>query len=382
MSESWRFGLLCSQTGVTAAVETTQLNASVLAIEQINQAGGIAGRQIEPVNYDPASDPKQFAACADRLLQRDRIRLIFGCYMSSTRKAVLPLVEASRGLLFYPTLYEGFEYSKRCIYTGAAPNQNSLQLARYLFNNYGRNFFLVGSNYVYPYESNRIMTDLVRQAGGKVLDEVYVPVTPRRADFAKAIREIGRSKPDVIFSTIVGQGTAMFYDAYAEAGFDSATMPIASLTTSEAEVAEMTAAAACGHITASPFFDNLQTPAAKAFVAAYRRRFGSEAPVPAAAEAAYFQVFLAADAIGRAGSDDPDLVHAALLDCDFDAPQGRVRIDRDNNHTYLWPRLARLDERKNFVVVDDAETWVKPDPYRVTQRLDDWSGGLSSGAEA
>ena len=305
MSENWRFGLLCSATGVTAAVETTQLNASVLAIEQINQTGGIAGRQIEPVIYDPASDPKQFAACAERLLRRDRIRLIFGCYMSSTRKAVLPLVEASRGLLFYPTLYEGFEYSKSCIYTGAAPNQNSLQLARYLFSNYGRKFLLVGSNYVYPYESNRIMTDLVRQAGGKVVDEVYVPVTPRRTDFAKAIREIGRSKPDVIFSTIVGQGTAMFYDAYAEAGFNSALMPIASLTTSEAEVAEMTAAAACGHITASPFFDNLQTPAAKAFVAAYRRRFGSDAPVPAAAEAAYFQVFLAADAIGRAGSDEP-----------------------------------------------------------------------------
>ena len=133
MTEPWRFGLLCSQTGVTAAIETTQLNASMLAIEQVNQAGGIAGRMIEPVIYDPASNPKQFAHYAERLLEHDRIRLIFGCYMSSTRKAVLPLVEAGRGLLFYPTLYEGFEYSKHCIYTGAAPNQNSRQLAAYLF---------------------------------------------------------------------------------------------------------------------------------------------------------------------------------------------------------------------------------------------------------
>ena len=104
----------------------------MLAIERVNASGGVAGRLIEPVTYDPASDPKQFAACAETLLVRDGIRLLFGCYMSSTRKAVLPLVEASRGLLFYPTLYEGFEYSKHCIYTGAAPNQNSRQLAAYL----------------------------------------------------------------------------------------------------------------------------------------------------------------------------------------------------------------------------------------------------------
>ncbi len=375
MSDPWRFGLLCSQTGVTAAVETSQLNASLLAIEGLNRAGGIAGRQIEPVIYDPASNPKQFAAYAERLLGRDQIRLIFGCYMSSTRKAVLPLVEAHRALLFYPTLYEGFEYSKHCIYTGAAPNQNSRQLAAFLFKNYGKRFFLVGSNYVYPYESNRIMTDLVRQAGGVVLDEIYVPLAPQPADFAKAIRGIGRTKPDVIFSTVVGSGTAMFYEAYHKAGFESARMPIASLTTSEIEVAEMTNAASCGHVTAAPFFDALATPAAAAFVSAYRARFGETAPVSAATEAAFFQVMLAADAMERVGSDDPALVQAALPDCEFDAPQGRVRIDRDNNHTYLWPRVARLDAAGRFDIAWSSEFRVKPDPYRVTQTLDEWSSG-------
>ena len=382
MSQPWRFGLLCSQTGVTAAVETTQLNASLLAIERLNEAGGIAGRPVEPVIYDPASHPKQFAALAERLLGRDRIRLIFGCYMSSTRKAVLPLVESYRGLLFYPTLYEGFEYSKNCIYTGAAPNQNSMQLASYLFKNYGKRFFFVGSNYVYPYESNRIMTDLVRQSGGAVLDEIYVPLAPQPADFAKAIREIGRTKPDVIFSTVVGEGTAMFYEAYHKAGFDSARMPIASLTTSEAEVAEMSGAAACGHVTAAPFFDILASPAATGFVSAYRARFGAAAPVPAGAEAAFFQVMLAAAAIERTGSDDPALVQAALPDCEFDAPQGRVRIDRDNNHAYLWPRVARLDAGGRFEVVWSSDRQAKPDPYRVTQTLDEWSSGMPLPARA
>lgn len=372
MNPPWRFGLLCSQTGVTARVETTQLNASLLAIEQLNQGGGVAGRLIEPLTCDPASNPKQFAAMAERLLHHGRARLLFGCYMSSARKAVLPLVESYRGLLFYPTLYEGFEYSKHCIYTGAAPNQNSMQLARYLFGAYGRRFFFVGSNYVYPYESNRIMAELIRQAGGAVLDEIYVPLAPQPSDFEKAIRGIARTKPDVVFSTVVGEGTAMFYDAFHRAGFDPVRLPIASLTTGEAEVADMTPEAACGHVTAAPFFDILPGPAAAGFVSAYRARFGADAPVPAAAEAAYFQVMLAAQAIERAGGDDPALVQAALAECEYDAPQGRVRIDRDNNHTYLWPRVARLNAAGRFELVWNARMPVKPDPYRVTQTLDGW----------
>ncbi len=371
MSGPWRFGLLSSQTGVTASVETTQLNAALLAIEQINGAGGAAGRPIEPIIHDPASDPRQFAVLAEHMLHHDKIRLIFGCYMSSTRKAVLPLVEAHRALLFYPTLYEGFEYSRHCIYTGAAPNQNSMQLARYLFRSFGTRLLLVGSNYIYPHESNRIMTDLVRQAGGVVLDEIYVPLRPHPGDFDHAIARIGRTRPDVIFSTVVGEATAMFYEAYHRAGFDARTMPIASLTTSEAEVAEMSSAAACGHVTAAPFFDILTGRQARSFVSAYRARFGAGAPVPAAAEAAYFQVMLAAHAIGATHSDDPALIRMTLPEIEYEAPQGRVRIDGENNHAYLWPRVARLDALGRFEIVDTPAGRIKPDPYRVTQTLDD-----------
>ena len=140
---TWRVGVLFSQTGVTAAIERSQLNGTLLAVDEINKAGGVLGRPIEPSIYDPASNPKQYRTLAERLLTADRVRLIFGCYMSSTRKAVLPVVESFRGLLFYPTLYEGFEYSLHCIYTGAAPNQNSLQLAKYLLQHYGNRFLLI-----------------------------------------------------------------------------------------------------------------------------------------------------------------------------------------------------------------------------------------------
>ena len=158
-------------------------------------------------------------------------------------------------------------------------------------------------------------------------------------------------KPDVVFSTVVGQSTAIFYEAYRRAGFDPNKMPIASLTTSEAEVAEMSPGAAEGHITAAPFFEALATPAARRFISAYKLRYGPNAPVTAGAEAAYFQVHLAAAALARAGTDDPERLLPALRDAEFDAPQGRVRIDASNNHTYLWPRVARLDAKGAFQIV-------------------------------
>lgn len=366
-------GVLFSQTGVTAAVETTQLNATLLAIDEVNATGGPLGRPLEPIVYDPASSPKQSRLLAERLLTSDRVRVLFGCYMSSTRKAVLPAVETLRGLLFYPTLYEGFEYSKNCIYTGAAPNQNSIQLASYLLRFHGRRFLLVGSNYIYPYESNRLMTDFVTQSRGQILDEIYVPLEARRGHFDKALRQIERLKPEVVFSTVVGEATNIFYTAYREAGFDPARVPIASLTTSETEVAEMAPGVAEGHLTAAPFFDTLATPAARRFVAAYRHRYGSDAVVGASAEAAYFQVHIYAAALARSGTDDPDRLIVELRDAEWDAPQGRVRIDPENNHTYLWSRVGRLDESGHFQVVWNPGLRVKPDPYCVVQRLDDWS---------
>jgi branched-chain amino acid transport system substrate-binding protein len=148
----WRIGVLFSNSGVTAAAETAEANATRLAIEEINAAGGVRGRQIKAVFYDPECSAKKYQELAVRLLAEDGIKIIFGCYMSSARKAVLPEIEAYRGMLFYPTFYEGFEYSTRCFYTGSSSNQNAVQLARYLIDNYGTRFLLVGSNYVFPYE--------------------------------------------------------------------------------------------------------------------------------------------------------------------------------------------------------------------------------------
>ncbi|WP_428031330.1 transporter substrate-binding domain-containing protein [Ancylobacter sp.] len=368
----WRVGILFSATGVTAAVETSQLGGTLLAIDEINAAGGVLGRRVEAVITDPASDPRAYRRLAEQLLVEEGVRLLFGGYMSSTRKAMLPVVEAHGGLLFYPTLYEGFEYSRHCVYTGAAPNQNSIQLATYLLRHYGNRFFLIGSDYVYPYESNRIMSDFVVQSRGRVVGEVYVPLGAPDSAFGEVMERVREAEPDVIFSTVVGADTARLYAAHHAAGFDSRRLPIASLTTSEAEVSLMARGIAAGHITAAPFFETLGTPAARRFVAAFKRRNGMHMPVTAAAEAAYFQMHLAAAALARAGTDAPGDLLAQLGGCTFEAPQGRVRMEASNHHTWLRPRIARLDADGRFKVVWDAGASVKPDPYCVVQNLDDW----------
>ncbi|WP_028223809.1 transporter substrate-binding protein, partial [Paraburkholderia oxyphila] len=170
----------------------------------------------------------------------DQVKVIFGCYMSSTRKAVIPVVERWNRILFYSTLYEGFEYSNNLIYTGAAPNQNAVQVAEFMTSTFGPRVYMIGSDYIYPYESNRIMSELVMQRqGGAVLADRYVPLNATGAEFMEIVSDIKKKAPDFIFSTVVGNATQDFYRAYAEAGLDPKKMPIASLTTSEVEVSQM-----------------------------------------------------------------------------------------------------------------------------------------------
>lgn len=373
MSDDWRVGILFSRSGVTAGVEVTQANGALLAIEEINNRGGVRGRKISPIFRDPQSAPKLYGQLARTLLVDEDVKIIFGGYMSSTRKAVLPEVEAHRGLLFYPTFYEGFEYSPWCFYGGAASNQNAVPLTRYLMKEFGPRFLLVGSNYVFPYEYNRVVTDLVTLSKGKILDEIYVPLDAKREDFNRAISRIKKLEPDVIVSTVVGTSVTYFYEAYQEAGFSPASMPIAAATTTEAEIAQMPLAAAVGHFTSTPFFETVQSEAARRFVEAYKARFGADAPVTACAEAAYTQVHMYAKAVELTGTDNPEIIAAALAGMEFDAPQGRVRIDPSNHHTELWPRIGRVDRNGKFEVVWETATRIKPDPYFVTPSLDGWS---------
>lgn len=372
-SSPWRVGILFSQSGVTASIERTQLNGTLLAIQEINDSGGVLDREIEPVVYDPAASPDRFRELARRLLYDDGVNVVFGCYMSSTRKAVLKTIEDRDALLFYPTLYEGFEFSNNVIYTGAAPNQNSIQLADFMMNRYGNRVYLIGSNYVYPYESNRIMSDLVRQNHGSVINEKYLPLDAGEKDFVPIVNEIKNLQPDFIFSTVVGAGTAHLYKSYADKGLDPAKMPIASLTTNEAEIMEMGADVACGHITSAPYFTTVQGEKSERFVASYRKAYGQDAPIASVSESAYFQVHVMAQALARTGTQQTDVLRQAILGSEFDAPQGLIRIDPENNHTFLWPRVGRVNAEGQFDIIGQAAAAVKPDPYLVAPQKNDWS---------
>lgn len=193
---------------------------------------------------------------------QEKVNTIFGCYMSSSRKAVLPVVEKWNKLLFYPTLYEGFEFSANIIYTGAAPNQNSVQLADFMTSSFGARVYLIGSDYIYPYESNRIMRELVLQhPEGEILGERYLPLMATEVDYRAVMEDVRNKRPDFIFSTVVGDSTAQLYRAYADAGFNPKEIPIASLTTSEAEIAQMGFDVAAGHFTSAPYFQSIQSVA-------------------------------------------------------------------------------------------------------------------------
>lgn len=348
-----------------AVIEETQLRGTLTAIEEINDLGGINGRPLEPVMYDPGSEASAFGRCAKRLMVEDGITTIFGCYTSSSRKAVLPVVERLNGLLWYPTLYEGFEYSPNVIYTGAAPNQNSVELCAFLMEHYGTRFYFVGSNYVYPRESNRIMRELVRHNGGHVVGERYLNLRAKRQDFIPIMQEIRATRPHVIFSTVVGDATTYLYQSYADSGFDPMTMPIASLTTTEAEISAMGYDVGEGHITAAPYFEGIRGDSNTNFVRRYKKRYGDDANTNMCLEAAYFQVHIFAKALEQTNSLETELLRPTVLCSEFDAPQGRVSINPLCGHTDLWTRIGRANRRGQFEVLLESAAPVRADPYLI-----------------
>ncbi|QOF75140.1 transporter substrate-binding domain-containing protein (plasmid) [Aminobacter sp. SR38] len=362
---TWPVGVLYSRSGITAIAEISQLQGTLLAISEINDAGGVLGKPISPLILDPASDPQRYTQLASSLLMDRGVTNIFGCSASYSRKAVVPVVEHRGGLLWYSIGYEGFEYSSNVIYTGPAPNQLHLPLAEYLFPRYGRKLMCVGTDYLFPRESNRIMRDLLSEIGGNIVGEYYLPFGAQRDAFLDAIKEARLLGADVIFSTVVGPGIAALYDAYAVEKLDPAVMPIASLTTNEAHLQEMWFEPRPGHIVSAPYFETVQSPRNNSFVANYHQRFGAKRPADACAEAAYFTVLLFARALERAGTLDPEWLRAQVLGLEVSAPQGVVMVDPDNSHTYLWPRIGKTVAGRKFEVVAEFKKSMKPDPYLV-----------------
>ncbi len=360
---SWKVGVLFSRTGPLAVIEETQLRGTLLAINEINDQGGIHGKPIETVYYDPASDASAFGKYAKQMMVEDGVSTIFGCYSSSSRKSVVPVVERLNGLLWYPTVYEGFEFSTNVIYTGAAPNQNCVELCNFLMQHFGKRFYFVGTDYVYPRVSNKIVREFVTSNGGEVVGEKYVSLTAQHHDYVPIMRDINNVKPDVIFSTVVGKSTADFYQTYADFGFNPKEMPIASLTTTEAEIRAMGTDVGEGHITAAPYFEGLNSKASLSFTKRYKHYYGADEPTNTCVETAYFQVHMFAEALKRSNSINTDRLRANVLGIDIEAPQGNVAINLSCGHADVWTRVGRANRSGLFDILYSSKAAVLADPY-------------------
>jgi urea transport system substrate-binding protein len=356
-------GVLFSQTGGLSIVEKSLADATLMAIAEINAAGGVLGKEIRPIVEDGASDPKTYNEKANKLVLRDRVPTVFGCYTSASRKAVLPVFEKRRNLLFYPTFYEGYECSKNVVYTGATPNQQLSNFIPWIIENLGKKkFFIVGSNYIYPKEMAKVSKILIGQNGAEWVADEYLELG--HSEWGAMVKKIKDSGCDAVLSNVVGDSVIAFYREFKNQGLDQATLPICATVTSEVEIAAMGAEFAAGSYTSFPYFQAIDTPANKAFVERYRAFVKDPAAVTHhAMESSYFQVFLWKQAVEAGGDPSSASVLANIGGQSFDAPNGPVKVDPENLHTYLTPRIARWGADGQGEIVSQQDAPVEPLPY-------------------
>jgi urea transport system substrate-binding protein len=348
---------------------------ALLAIDEVN-ADPALGVTLRAVDVDPGGVTPAYVDAVQSLLVEHRITHIFGCYTSSSRKEVLPQFEKNDALLWYPSHYEGFETSENVVYTGAAPNQHIIPLARYLLDHHGNRGWFVGSNYIWAWENNRILREAMTDADGSVLGERYFSVGD--TDFGSLVDQIVADRPDFIFTTLIGESGYAFFRQLRErknaAGLDPCRLPVASCSLSEVEL-PLIGDAAAGHLSSSVYFSTTQSAENARFTKSWDQRFGHLGHACADAEATYTAVHLLARAVCAAGSAGFEEVRAAVRGMQFVAPQGLVTVDPENLHCWMRPRIGRSTTNGDFELIFEADRPIRPDPYLV------WVNGLESTAQ-
>lgn len=364
-----KVGLLHSLTGSMAISEKSVRDAEVLAIKEINAAGGVNGKQIEYVEEDGASEPSTFATKAEKLIDSEGVSTIFGCWTSSSRKAVKPIVEEYGSLLWYPVQYEGMESSSNIVYTGAAPNQQIVPAIDYLLDQGYKKFFLLGSDYVFPRTANMIINAQLEAKGAEAVGEEYADMD--QTDFAAIISKIEAAKPDVIINTLNGTGNVSFFKQMSEKNYTSNDYMTMSFSIAEEEVATIGADILKGHMVSWNYYQTTDTEKNKEFVKAYKDAYGENRVTSDPAEAAYDAVYLWKAACEKADSFEPEDVIKSVEsgEISFDAPEGTVTIQGDNHHLVKPVRIGQVgdDGLINEIYATDP---VAPDPYLSTY---DWA---------
>jgi urea transport system substrate-binding protein len=356
-----KVGVLQSLTGTMAISEVTVKNATMLAIDQINAAGGVNGKKIEAIVEDGASEPAMFAQKAQKLLEEDKVVTVFGGWTSASRKAMLPVFERFHGLLWYPVQFEGNECSPDIMYSGAQPNQQILPALDWAKQKGYKRYFLLGSDYVFPRTANLILKKHIIHDGLEVADEEYVPLGG--TDFSAVINKIQEAKPDIIFNTLNGDSNVSFFKQMAGAGLSSAKLPVMSFSIAEPEAKAMGPSLVEGSYAAWNYFQTLDDPASKKFVAAYKEQYGADSVVDDPMAHGYLDVYTWAAAVRAAGSFAPDKVrHAAVKLPWQDIVMGKTKF-ASNQSLYQTAYVGQLDAAGQFKILWDSGKPIFPQPY-------------------
>ncbi|RCG32660.1 urea ABC transporter substrate-binding protein [Sphaerisporangium album] len=367
-----KVGILHSLSGTMAISEVTVRDAELLAIEEINAAGGVLGKKLVPVVEDGASDWPTFAEKATKLIAQDKVATVFGGWTSASRKAMLPVFEKRKALLWYPVQYEGLESSPYIFYTGATTNQQIVPGLDYLKEKGKKKIFLVGSDYVFPRTANKIIKAYAAANGMQVLGEEYTPLG--HTEYSTLVNKVVQAKPDAVFNTLNGDSNVAFFKQLKSAGVTAEAMPVMSVSVAEEEVKGIGVDNIAGHLVAWNYYQTTENPANTKFVEAFKAKYGADRVTSDPMEAGYNAVYLWAEAAKKAGSTDVEAVKKAAGGISLDRPEGKVTIDGENQHMYKTARIGVIEPDGQIKEVWNSGSPIKPDPYLKTYP---WAGGLA-----
>ncbi len=376
--EPIRIGILHSLSGTMAISETTLRDAMLMLIEQQNARGGVLGRPLEAVVVDPASDWPRFAELARELIAGQGVSAVFGCWTSVSRKSVLPVFEELNGLLFYPVQYEGEELSKNVFYTGAAPNQQAIPAVEYLLSEEGggaKRFVLLGTDYVYPRTTNKILRAFLKSKGVADADimEEYTPFghSDYQTIIAKIKKFASEGKKTAVVSTINGDSNVPFYKELGNAGLKATDVPVVAFSVGEEELRGVDTKPLVGHLAAWNYFQSLKNPENTKFIKMYKD-WAVKQKLPNAStvvtndpmEATYIGINMWKQAVEKAKSTDTDKVIAAMAGQTFKAPSGfTVKMDEKNHHLHKPVFIGEVKADGQFNVVWKTKGPVRAQPW-------------------
>ncbi|MCF2151511.1 urea ABC transporter substrate-binding protein [Desmonostoc muscorum LEGE 12446] len=357
-----KVGILHSLSGTMAISEKSVVNAEELAIKEINAAGGVLNKQVEAIIEDGASNWDIFREKATKLIEQDKVAVVFGCWTSASRKNVKPAFESKDHMLWYPVQYEGQECSKNIFYTGAVPNQQIEPSVDWLLKNKGKEFFLIGSDYVFPRTANNIIKGQLEALGGKTLGEDYLPLG--NTEVTPIITKIKQNLPNggIIYNTLNGDSNVAFFKQLKGAGLTPDKYPSMSVSIAEEEVKAIGVEYLKGHYAAWNYFQTVDTPANKKFVEAFKQEYGADRVTNDPMEAAYVAVYLWKQAVEKAGSPDLAKVRAAAYGQTIDAPEGKVTVNA-NHHISKVVRIGQVRDDGLFDIVYATPAPVEPVPW-------------------